>query len=765
MGKAPTTNLTVAKLKALCVLNDVPVTGKKEELLLRLLEAGVDRETLGMEVFDEETATFQSTADGETVEHDDDDSTEQIEDDNGSVEEDEPVMMSLEDEETLTPDAEDPPAEPPAASTSAAEPKRPKKQKKASSMVDDDDVLEAEILEADLIDDMDEEVIEEAVVVESTKTVSMQKSSPMTLKEMVQRPQTVAFLMAFLILGAGGWYYLNNQIEPFTADSLRYGDAMGYTISGTADAYEESTTGALIATGEYVSLVTDQLEDPPDYCKVRLMFQGEGDATITEGTSMDLFTQTSDDRLGAVEVKGAQGMSWLSVESKNDMSFSQFNIFGHKKTNQKCNDFSEGTEGTADITLTTWTELRERVTLATRLEGSLDNSQGMYDGTVFTYGVGSLLGGLEELSPGLGMVVAPVELSEFFGNDYITADATGTSSGWEWRVTGSEKIGATNMWKVTATHRDVRDFCLGYANMNLWLDADSPWAARQSVDIAISSSESSQNDCSAWQQRGIEAVLPEGELELHHSFERTYLNRGVKAVELGKAYDNRPESNEFDPDEDELSNWGVDGVHLPDNSTLRQHPLDLAMTCLPTFNSAASAAVTALENDGYVWRAIDHINGTATEWNVSWVATDNTAGWFKFAVSGEDEANLQCDFIAKGTFDDSITHNREAIPEVLPLEAIESRVMNDQRFPDLTHSRGLFTADGYHPETSIGYLLVVPGSGFGFDLGDFFDTTGATTVDIQRQWDEGAVEHSFSLLVDASDGRLIGWTALQAEVV
>ena len=72
-----------------------------------------------------------------------------------------------------------------------------------------------------------------------------------------------------------------------------------------------------------------------------------------------------------------------------------------------------------------------------------------------------------------------------------------------------EKISATNMWKVTASHRDVRDFCLGYATMTMWLDADSPWAARQTVDVAISSSEASQT-ISAWQQRGIDAVLPEG---------------------------------------------------------------------------------------------------------------------------------------------------------------------------------------------------------------------------------------------------------------
>ena len=42
MGSEPTTTLTVAKLKALCVLNDLSASGKKAELLARLLEAGVD---------------------------------------------------------------------------------------------------------------------------------------------------------------------------------------------------------------------------------------------------------------------------------------------------------------------------------------------------------------------------------------------------------------------------------------------------------------------------------------------------------------------------------------------------------------------------------------------------------------------------------------------------------------------------------------------------------------------------------------------------
>ena len=718
MGDEPTTTLTVAKLKALCVLNDVSASGKKAELLARLLEAGVDKETLGIEVFDEETSTFQPVADGD---------------------EDEPIMLSLEDEETMS-------TVPLPSETSTAS---------------DDEVLDAEVLEADLIDLAEETDRTAATSVPLPKTSASSTPLPkktddakaLTLLEMVRRPQAVAVLITLVLLGAGGWYYVNNQLEPFTADSLRYGDTMGYMI----------TDGTFLASEEYVELVTDRLEDPPNYCRISLDFQGQSTASITNGGSMELSTQTSEDRLGAVKVRGGQGMSWLSVESVNDMSFDQFVVGGHRQIASKCADFpGDTTRGAAELTLKTWKELREQVVLATELDFSATLSDKAYDGTAFSYGVGGLLGDLDEISPGLGMVIAPVELADFFGNAYITKDATGTSSGWEWRVTGSEKVGSTNMWKVTASHRDVRDFCLGYATMTMWLDADSPWAARQTVDVAISSDETSQSSCSAWQQRGIDAVLPEGELELHHTFERTTLTRGFKAIELGKTYDNRPQANDLNPDDDELEDWGVDGTHLPDNSTVRSHPLDQAMTCISEFSGVASGAVTALENDGYVWRAVDQQNGSATEWNISWVDSDTTAGWLHFSVSG-DSGDQTCTFIAKGTFDESITHNRDSIPKALPLHDIEARLLDAQRYPDLTGPDALFTGGGLHDSTSMGYLVVVPGSGFGIDFSDLLDTSGATTIDVQRQWEENGNDRSFSLLVDGTDGRLIGWTSLSVE--
>ena len=755
MGEEPTSTLTVAKLKALCVLNDLSATGKKAELLTRLLEAGVDKETLGIEVFDEETSTFQATAEEEGSPEPKVDAVEET-----------PVMLSLEDDDTME--------NVPLPSVKKAE--GITNDSKPSPDKAEDDVLEAEILEADLIDDAELEVTQAVVEREevplpgvSVRPSSTSKSTgdgAMTLMEMVRRPQAVAVMLTLLLLGAGGWYYMNNQLEPFTADSLRYGDSMGYMI----------TEGSFLASEEYVELVTDRLDDPPDYCKIRLSFQGDSTVSITEGTGLELSTQSNDDRLGAVKVRGGQGLSWLGVESVNDMSFSQFDISGHNEFLGKCSDTTiDSTTGQADLKLTTWKELREQVVLATELDVAATLSRTAYEGTALTYGVGGLLGGLEELSPGLGMVIAPVELADFFGNAYITKDATGVSSGWEWRVTGSEKVGSTSMWKVTASHQDVRDFCLGYASMTMWLDAGSPWAARQTVDVAISSSEASQSSCSAWQQRGVDAVLPEGELELHHTFERTTLSRGVKAIELGKTYDNRPQANELNPDDDELVNWGVDETHLPDNSSVRSHPLDLAMSCLSELSGVASGAVSALENDGYVWRAVNKQNGTTTEWNLSWVDSDTTAGWLHFAVSGSAGA-LTCEFIAKGTFDESISHNRDSIPEALPLHDIESRLMDAQRYPALTGPDRLFTGGQLHDTTNIGYLVVVPGTGFGIDFSDLLDTSGATTVDLQRAWVETVAEvgddgkeytrvfdRNFSLLADASDGRLIGWTSLSTE--
>ncbi len=340
MGEAATTTLTVAKLKALCILNDLSASGKKSELLERLLEAGVDKETLGVEVFDDKTATFHSTLD----------------EDSESVGDEEAVMFSLEDEDTLTPTRSDDEPEMEAADLSDDD--------------SDDDILEAEILDADLVEiDEDESQSEEPLAepAASPGVSSVRSDSPATLIEMLQKPQVAAVLLTVIILGAGGWYYINNQLEPFTADSLRYGDEMRYAV----------LDGSFMATEEFVELITDRIETEDDICKIRMMFEGSGEAKITDGQASELSNQGSLDRLGAVRAKGGQGMDWLAVESTNNMDFTgpgKFEIFRHVRSSipgsDACSATSLGGDGNGMLTVTRWTELREDVNLATQLDFS-----------------------------------------------------------------------------------------------------------------------------------------------------------------------------------------------------------------------------------------------------------------------------------------------------------------------------------------------------------------------------------------------------------
>ena len=251
---------------------------------------------------------------------------------------------------------------------------------------------------------------------------------------------------------------------------------------------------------------------------------------------------------------------------------------------------------------------------------------------------------------------------------------------------------------------------------------------------------------------------------MSHTFQKSSLKLGSKSLEYGISYDARPMQNELSPDDDELHEWGVNGIHMPDHSTIRTHNLDTAMQCFDYFQSAASGATAALEDGGYIWRAIDSNLGPTTQWNVSWIATDENAGWVKFNVTGEVSSE-NCDFDSKGVYDDSVSHNREFIPKVLNLSNIETSLLDSNRFPELSGEKAIFTSSGtFHPETRVGYLVVVPGSGINSIFSNIGDATdGATTVDFSREWDADGLDHRFNLVVDATDGRLVGWNYVNSK--
>ena len=704
-------SLTAAKLKALCVINDLPTSGNKSDLVSRLIDYGLSRSELGLEVEPAVEEVLDAT-----------------------IEEAIQPSLSLEDEDTLTPEVEPEVVQP-----------------VAEVIIEqaDDDVLDAEVIDAEVVSLEEEVKAPKAPVVEmaSKKTSSDAK----TLFEMVKQPKVAAAFIAILILGAGTWYYFNNQLEPFTADTLRYGDEMTYTISD----------GDFMASEGFLDLVLDQIETEDDICKLRLLFDGIGEVSITEGDSSQLVSQSSLDRVGAISAKGGQGMDLLTVESVSEYDFSAFTIQRHLRSSipgsDACSDFPASVSGTADLTSTQWTELRDRASIGTSVDWNL-NVEDTYQGNLMTFGVGGILGDLDTLSPGFSMLLQPVELQELLANDYIDDGASGSRLGWDWRVLGTETLGSTDMWKIVATNQDIQELCLGSASMTLLVEEGNPWATKQTVNVVISGSDSNRQGCSTTTKLLGDYVLPDGELTMSHIFQKSSLTRGSKGLEFGLSYDARPQANELSPSDSDLNDWGQNGEHMADESSIRTYNLESALDCFDYLQSSASGAVAALDDGGYVWRAIDQQFGENTQWNISWIATDDIAGWVTFNMTGTPSQE-NCQFDQKGSYDETVSYNRDFIPKVLNISTIEESLLDSSRFPSLTSSQGIFTSSGaYHLETRVGYLVVVPGSGINSILTNIGDATeGACTVDISRDWTDDGWNKRFNLIADATDGRIIGW--------
>jgi len=701
-----TSSLTVAKLKALCVINDLGTSGKKAELVERLLEAGLSRAEVGL-------------SEAETVEE--------------PVKEE--VVLSLEDETTISMEEDEP------------------EPVKEAVIEEEEKVLEA-VLVPDLVEDEPEEVF---------TPMATKRQDVATLGDMIKDPKVIAVVIVSLFLGAAGWWYINSSLEPFTAEPLRYGDTMEYTISGGL-----GDRPAVMASEGFLDLVFNFLEPEDDYCRIFMDYQGRGTLSVSQGTSQDLVGMSSQSLLGAVRSQGPYGSNdWLAVEIANSYEFDDFDIGRNTYSviNQgSCPEAEDGAYVPGEAVLTTkrHIELKEQVTLSTAFEFSATIDNKPYEGSAKTFDVGGLLGSLDVILPGVSLMLQPIELQDLFATDVIEEGASGERLGWRWRVVGQDSLGDDQAWKIAATHVDIEQLCLGSATMEIWAEEDNPWASQQTVDVIISNDGSLQTSCSPFSEAFGDYVLPEGELELHHSFKTTKLTRGSKVLDLGKDYDIRPRANLLALDEDIQEDWGgQDKLHPPDASSLREHTLEKAMQCFDYIGGSASGAKAALDNDGYIWRGLDQRTGDTTQWNVSWVSMDDTSGWVLFELTGEPTSD-NCTYLDKGSFEDLASHNRESIPAVANISMLEERLSDTQRYPQLTGSDAIFDTTGtYHPDARVGFLVAVPGDGANDLLGQLTSTTvGATTLDLSRTWQEGIYEHTFAVAVDATDGRVVGWTKL-----
>ena len=208
--------------------------------------------------------------------------------------------------------------------------------------IEDTEKVEEEVLVAEFIE---AEIIEE--VVEPTPIENKSSNNSLTLMEQIKNPKVAAVILAILV-ASGGWYwYANNQLQPFTADDLRYGDSMGYTV----------LNGDLDATEGYIDLVLDNIEtDEDDICRLQLEFAGKGTTSVTEGNSNQLEFEDDDTLLGAVQAKGAYGLDWLAVEKVQTRDFDSLTVSRYKHkilSPNECSDIAAGAVSYTHLTLPT----------------------------------------------------------------------------------------------------------------------------------------------------------------------------------------------------------------------------------------------------------------------------------------------------------------------------------------------------------------------------------------------------------------------------
>ncbi|DAC34522.1 MAG TPA: hypothetical protein D7I05_03710, partial [Candidatus Poseidoniales archaeon] len=524
-------SLTVAKLKALCVLHDQPTSGRKADLVARLLEAGLDRATVGLS---------------------------------------EPREAEQADEEVISLELEPEPKP-----VQAPEVPVHKPDVVPLPVADEEEVLEAEVLDAIPIeDDAFEEATPPEIVPPVVPLPGSKSKGPTTLFDMVKTPKTAAVVLVLLLLGAGGWYWAGQQLNPVTVDALRYGDRMGFVL----------VDGQLTATEGFVEPVIDQLDIEDDICRLEVSFSGDGDVSVYQGTLLDIPSQGSDDRLlGTVSVRGAHGMEWLAVQQEATYDLDELVVKRHLRSivpgSNECSSSSASASGSADLTLTSWTEIGDRVNLRSNADWEVD-LEGVVRGSTTTYGVGGLLGSFEVFAPGIAMLTQPVELQALVGSTPIEKGATGSGLGWDWSVIGAEDFAGKRMWRIVATQPDLTTYCLGSATLSMWVEADNPWASRQTVDVRLSSENTGQQDCSTLSQQLGDAVLPDGEFRLTHTFERTSISRGEDRLDLGTTYVGRPSPNELGAPEDALVDWTRNATHVPDGATAASTTVEDAVACL-----------------------------------------------------------------------------------------------------------------------------------------------------------------------------------------
>jgi len=613
---------------------------------------------------------------------------------------------------------------------------------------DEDEIMEAEVFEAEILDENDSEIIEET----TTSSIKMDVQVAAQGTAWYKDGTTIATVLVVLLLfGVGGWWYLNSEASVFQTAPSRYGDNLRFDVND----------GLIQADGdEMVALLRDAISPSAldDVCeKLRIDFSGTGSASIKDGSLQDLIDPMDTNLEGAVKALDAYGRTWNAVESSLDYDLAA-DLSGNTWSAinpETCSSLEWlNRNNQLNIDITQWHEITERGLM--RSETSLDfiDAEGQAysaEATTFDGVVG--FDSATDLIEGMLLPMHPVNIYDVFGLQILEEGQKSKDNedyqGWGWEVGSATTIGGQDAIQIRMFHKQIGN-CLGRAEMVIWAIPEQPLPAKQIVDISIDKSQKNSG-CSLLESQAIDLTFPEGTFVTQYTLEQTEFKQGDDLLDWQQFYATRPLSSDGKPSTSSLVAWTT---HMPDDSSIRPFTLEKAVSCVISDADAFGPAHIALNGDGYVFAAKDDRSGDSPIWNLSWVSSSE-AGWVRVTWFSEGNCLNSGDGPLAG--DDKPEHARDKIPQTYKLALLENRMLSSDRYPDL-HPQ--ITSDGeVRSDVQVGYALVVPEdnavSEWLDDLG--FMPEGQVTVYLERTWTDGNTEHSLRVGMDGESARMGGW--------
>ncbi|MEL0335693.1 MAG: hypothetical protein VXA63_01260, partial [Euryarchaeota archaeon] len=560
-------------------------------------------------------------------------------------------------------------------------------------------------------------------------------------------PKVIAAVtISALILGAIAFTFFMQQDSSFQARTLHYGDSMQFDILSSSIDVEGD---------DMVSIFRDAASGPLDDACGELsanIVSGVGSISIRNGDPANIIHPSDKQYSGAVNALDAFGRAHLTAEKVINH---EMNIDLSGKTWR-----DEGECGTVgwilddnnlDMTTRAWTDIGDKQLIRTGTDLTILNSENQATNLeATTFGLESI-SGLGVVSSYVFLPLTPLDLYEFFGDESLTSGAK-SEAGSEWSWSVDKEINDNDhglVYPISMSHPEFDD-CNGHIRIDMLVKSNVPWPVEQTANIVIDKSQKS-SDCGLIETSLSDAAIPDGRISISFKMRamKGGINQGSNAIDWLVDYTSKPGPGEDRPGTSAQRSWGA---AMPDESSIRSWDLESALECTLA-NYSTSGVAVAIEQGGYVWSASTNVVNSNIGWNMSWVTEDERAGW---TVVEEDSGG--CSLIDDENMDDgTVQWNRNAIPETLTMNSLESRLLSASRYPGLnTHIND--GTGGWDDGVEYGYRLSVTQDNEILDLIPINLGEGAVSVNVQKSWTDGNNRnHDVVCVMDAENARLLGW--------